>query len=412
MKLDAAETHTNYHSIWWIATGLLCLMIVTFIVTSRWGSETNWLGYVRAFSEAAMVGALADWFAVTALFRHPLGIPIPHTAIVPSNKARIGRSLGFFIQKNFLSEEVLEEEAINITGHITRWLGRDENRRSVVRRVRLMIPRFLEAVEEAEIRALLDQQVEGVVRRLDVAKLFGKILSLLTVNGLHEVVLDELVLQSRSFFRANKDWFHAELRQSSPWFIPSFVDKKIAEAIITKSEETFAAALADRNHELRLRVHQAVLTFIDKLEHSEDFQKRGEEIRELLLQNDVFRGYVNSVRDGLIEALKVDVKKDDSQITAAIERILEGFVKTMSASPELQQRINRALRGVFKAAAGDQGNHVAEVVSRTIESWDTTTLVSKLEEQVGRDLQYIRINGTLVGGLVGLLLHSIEQVTK
>jgi uncharacterized membrane-anchored protein YjiN (DUF445 family) len=395
---------------WWVATGLLIFMAALFLATHLWRESVGWLQAVRAFSEAAMVGALADWFAVTALFRYPLGIPIPHTAIIPSNKGRIGRSLGQFVQSNFLSPEVLEGEVVNISGAVARWLSDPGNRKRILRRIRVLVPRVLESVEEGELRAFLDRQVEEIISRIDLAKTSGRLLRLLTSNDMHELVLDEVVRQTRSFFRVNQDWFRGQLRDASPWFVPEFIDKRIFEAILVKTEDTFTKALTDRNHELRRRVHDTVRDFISKLETSPEAQRKGEEIRAMLLANDVFRGYINSLRDGLLEEIKADIRSERSHVAEAIERILTNFVTTMSASEELQQRLNKGIRGALHTLAGEQGGHVADLISRTIDSWDTSTIVSKLEEQVGSDLQYIRINGTLVGGLVGLLLYVIERI--
>jgi uncharacterized membrane-anchored protein YjiN (DUF445 family) len=395
---------------WWVATGLLIFMAVLFLATHLWRADLSWLQAVRAFAEAAMVGALADWFAVTALFRYPLGIPIPHTAIIPSNKGRIGRSLGQFVQSNFLSREVLEGEVVNISGAVARWLSEPGNRKRILRRVRVLVPRMLESVEEGELRAFLDRQVEEIMSRIDLAKTAGRLLRLLTSNDMHELVLDEVVRQTRSFFRANQDWFRGQMRDASPWFVPDFVDKRIFEAILNKTEDTFTKALTDRNHELRRRVHHAVTDLIVKLETSSEAQRKGEEIRALLLANDVFRGYINSLRDGLLEEIKADMRSDKSHVAEAIEKILTNFVTTMSASEDLQQRLNKGIRGALHTLAGEQGGHVAGLISRTIDSWNSSTIVAKLEEQVGSDLQYIRINGTIVGGLVGLLLYLIERI--
>jgi len=395
---------------WWLATLLLVLMAGIFLATTRFDVGQTWVAALRAFAEAAMVGALADWFAVTALFRRPLGLPIPHTAIVPNNKSRIGRSLGSFIQTNFLSEEVLHGQAVNITGAITRWLEVPANRLRVVRRVRRAVPSLLETVEEEDIRRFLDQQVEDAVRRVDLSHLAGKVMRLFTANGMHEMVLDEVVKQGRTFFRSNEDWFKAQLREASPWFLPEFVDRRIFDAIVEKTEQTLANALTDRNHELRLRVHAAVENFLSRLETSSEMRLKGEELKALLLDNEIFRGYVNSIRDGLIAAMRSDIERDDSQLAQAVERLLESFVRTMSSSPELQDRANILLRRFFSAVVGDQSGYVADLISTTIDSWDTTTLVSKLEQQVGRDLQYIRVNGTLVGGLVGLVLFIVGRL--
>ncbi len=393
---------------WWMATGLLALMTVVFAVATALHWREGWLGSLRAFAEAAMVGALADWFAVTALFRRPLGLPIPHTAIVPANKSRIGRSLGLFVQHNFLSEHALEGELVNISGGLARWLGESENRYRVTRRVRELLPQVLQTLDEDEVRRFIDVQVEDFVSRVDFARAGGKILRMLTANGMHEVLVDEVVQQSQIFFRTNRDWFRGQLREASPWFIPEFVDRRIFESIVNRTEETFSGALKDRNHELRLRIHSALVVFIEKLEHSDELQEKGREFRTMLLSSDVFRTYVRSVRDAIVQEIQSDIRREDSTLVASLDQALSTLVTSMSASPELQTKLNRLIRGVLRTVVGNKSNHVANLISRTIDSWDTTTLVSKLEEQVGHDLQYIRINGTIVGGLIGVLLYLVS----
>ncbi len=394
---------------WWVATGLLALMTVVFVGASALHWHTGWQGAVRAFAEAAMVGALADWFAVTALFRRPLGLPIPHTAIVPANKARIGRSLGLFVQRNFLSEHALEGELVNISGGIARWLAVEENRNRVTRRVRELVPQVLQTLDEREVRRFIDTQVEDFVSRIDFARAGGKVLRMLTANGMHETLIDELVQQSQLFFRANKDWFRSQLREASPWFIPEFVDRRIFESIVSRTEDTLSSAIKDRNHELRLRIHSALVVFIERLEHSSEAQEKGNQLRALLLGSEIFRTYVSTVRDSIVAEIQSDIRREDSTLVQSLDRALSTLVVSMSASPELQTKLNRLIRGVLRAVVGDKSNHVANLIARTIDSWDTTTLVSKLEEQVGYDLQYIRINGTVVGGLVGVLLYLVVQ---
>ncbi len=408
--LEARDNPPRFSFVWWIATTLLLSMAGLFSLCSLFIDLYPWVGAVRSFSEAALVGALADWFAVTALFRHPLGLPIPHTAIIPRNKSRIGKSLGVFVQRNFLSKEALEGESLNITGAIARWLELPANRKNIVSRIASVLPKIISSLEEREVKVFVDQQVEDFIRRVDFAKAGAKLFRTLTANGMHEVMLDEVVEQSRGFFRANQEWFGRELREASPWFVPDFVDRKIFTSIVEKTEDTFSKALSDKNHELRKRLHGSILIFVEKLETSDDFQKKGEALKEVLLSSEIFRGYISSLRDAFLQSVKADAQSDTSLLAATIDRILKNFVATTKASPALQHRLDNFMRSVLRSAFGEQSNHVADLIARTIEGWDTKTLVSKLEDQVGNDLQYIRINGTLVGGLVGLFLYYIEKL--
>jgi uncharacterized membrane-anchored protein YjiN (DUF445 family) len=400
----------GYSRVWWVATILLVSMAALFVTCQLLMGTYPELSPVRAFAEAALVGALADWFAVTALFRHPLGLPIPHTAIIPRNKSRIGRSLGLFVQRNFLTEKALEGESLNITGAIARWLEFPTNRKTITNRVSTLLPKIISSLEEHEVKSFVDDQVEEFIRRVDFAKTGAKLFRSLTANEMHDVMLDEMVGHARDFFRSNKEWFRRELREASPWFVPDFIDKRIFSAIVDKTEDTFSKALSDKNHELRRRLHGSVLIFIEKLESSEEFRVKGEKLKETLLASDVFRGYMSALRDSFLQSIKSDAQSESSLIVATIDRILANFVSTMKASPALQHRMDAFMRSVLRAAFGEQSSHVADLIARTIEGWDTKTLVSKLEDQVGNDLQYIRINGTIVGGLVGLLLYAVERL--
>lgn len=406
---EESEQTSRTSSLWWTATGLLGGMTALFIVTGLFKGQYGWLGGLHAFAEAAMVGALADWFAVTALFRHPFGIPIPHTAIVPQNKARIGRSLGLFIQKNFLSEQVLESEAVNMSGALARWLSQPGNKDAFLRRLRVVVRRSLEFVETHDAKRFIDQQIELVLREVDVAKGLGKLLRALTVDGAHDLLLDEVAVQSKAFFRNNQDWFRQQLREASPWFVPDFVDRRIALAFIDKTEATLTAFVSDRNHELRVRLRRTMDSFIDSLESSPEMRQRGYEVRDALLSNEVFRSYIGSLRDSLVRELYEDAARERSVIAQAAETVITAFVREMESSPEVQRRVNRVIRVILRSVVGESENRIADLIARTIDRWDSSTLVRRLEEHVGSDLQYIRINGTLVGGAVGLILYCIGR---
>jgi len=398
--------------VWWVATGLLVVMAGTFGVTTYLGAEQEWVRIVRAFAEAATVGALADWFAVTALFRRPLGLPIPHTGIIPNNKSRIGKSLGMFVQRNFLTEEVLEGQVVNISGSFARFLQSSVNRERIVQRVRALVPQLLEIASDAEIKSFLSQQVEDIIQRTDLARGAAKFLRTLTSNQMHEVVLDEVIQQLQGLFRSNQIWFRYQLRQATPWFVPEFVDRKIFDAIAAKTEQTLTEALQNKNHELRQRLLNALYSVIVRLETAEELRKKGEELKAVLLGSTAFREYIAAVRDTLLAGIDADVKKRDSLLLASLQRVLQNLVDTLSSSPSLQRKLNRFIRNVLSTLVGKESTFVADLISKTIDGWDTKTLVSKLEEQVGADLQYIRINGTLVGGLIGVVLYMLSTLAR
>jgi uncharacterized membrane-anchored protein YjiN (DUF445 family) len=407
-KVESESAPGRGTKVWWVATGLLLLMAIVFGVTTYINSESTWLKMVRAFSEAAMVGALADWFAVTALFRRPLGLPIPHTGIIPNNKSRIGRSLGLFVQRNFLTEAVLDSQVVNISGSFARFLQNSENRHGIVERVKALVPQILEIANDAEIKKFLNQQIEEIIKQADLARGGSRFLRMLTSNQMHEMLLDEVIQQLQGVFRTNQVWFRYQLREATPWFVPEFVDRKIFDAIANKTEQTLSEALSNRNHELRQKLLSALYSLIVRLETSADLQKKVEDLKVVLLSSDVFREYIGSLRDAVLAGIDADVKSRDSLLLASLSRVLQGMVDTLSASNSLQRKLNRFIRSILSTLVGQDSTFVADLISKTIDGWDTKTLVGKLEEQVGADLQYIRINGTLVGGLVGLVLYLLS----
>lgn len=359
-----------------------------------------------------MVGALADWFAVTALFRHPLGIPIPHTAIVPANQARIGKNLGQFIEQNFLVDEVIQRDDFNIAGSAAAWLDVEDNRRFLVTRVQALLPQFAAAFEDRDISSLVRESLVEEIRKVDLAPAAGKVLSALTAGDAHEILLDEAVKLSREFFRRQSPWIREKLGEVSPWFVPDFVDHKIFASMMGKAEETFTAALTDRNHELRLKVHEAMNEFIDKLQTSDEYIERGRHIREILLTNETFLSYLSVLRSKIVAALREDLERPDSRIARALESALLGLARLLAEDPAFRDRANRAVKQAVSAVIGAHRHDISETIARTVQSWNSNTLVQRLEEQVGKDLQYIRINGTLVGGLVGLVIYALSKLVQ
>lgn len=367
---------------------------------------------LRAFSEAAMVGALADWFAVSALFRHPLGIPIPHTAIIPNNQGRIGRNLGQFIEQNFLVDEVLQKDDFRLAGTAAEWLSLEENRRFLVGRLQAVLPQFATAFEDRDISSLVRESLVDELRKINVAEVTGRVLSALTAGDAHEVILDEVVKVSREFFRRQAPWIRGKVSEVSPWFVPDFVDQKIFSALVDKAEETFTEALNDRDHALRRKIHEAMAEFIEDLKSSADFHERGAHIREILLTNETFLKYISSIRGKIVAALKTDLSRPDSRIARALDSALLSLAQLLLEDEAFRDKANRAVKQAIAAVIGAHRKDISDTIARTVQSWNTPTLVNRLEEQFGKDLQYIRINGTLVGGLVGLVIYALTKFVQ
>jgi uncharacterized membrane-anchored protein YjiN (DUF445 family) len=406
-----------------IATGLLMAMTLVFVATllvekyhaAQYHPEwLAWLGYVRAFAEAAMVGALADWFAVTALFKRPLGLPIPHTAIIKTNKDRIGASLGNFVEKNFLTPEVIATRlgVIDMPQKAAEWLTDGDHANRLAERITGFVPDVLNAVAGENVQALIEENLTARLRTIDVAPLAGNILATLTAENRHQGLLDEALKIGEKLLHANKDAIRTKIREESPWYVPGFVDDKIYEKIMTKAEETLREMNADPNHELRRQFHRATQDFIQSLRTSPEYRAKAESLRDELLNHPVVRQYFSSLWTDVKAMIIHDVEQPDSAIRAQLERSIRAFGEKMLADDELRTRLNIWIQTLVQTIIAARRNEIASLIADTVKNWDGDTMSERIELYVGKDLQYIRINGTVVGGLVGLCIYALSQLFR
>lgn len=394
------------------AAGLLLAMAIVFIAASIGMQSWSWLGYIRAFAEAAMVGALADWFAVTALFRHPLGIPIPHTAIIPNNKDRIGESLGVFVQNNFLSPEILSEKIAswNIAEKIADWLADEHNATLIADKLTTALPDILQTFNDESVNRFIEQNITSRVRAIEVAPLLGNVLTTLTANNKHQELLDAALRLAAELLEENKDAIREKIRQESPWFVPGFVDNKLYERIIHRAEAVLTEVNSNPQHDLRRKFHRATQEFIDNLRTSPDYKERGENIKEELLNHPIVRQYFARVWTDVKTKILNDVAAPNSPIREHVRTTAMGIGQSLANDHAMQEKLNTWVQQAALSAVSSRRMEIASLISDTVRRWDANTVTRKIELQVGRDLQYIRINGTLVGGLVGLLIYTFSQL--
>lgn len=393
-----------------VATLLLLIMAAIFAATHVWHSDELWVQLLRAFCEAGLVGGLADWFAVTALFRRPLGLPIPHTAIIPNNRSRIGRSLGSFIEKNFLTPEILETGQINLSLYFLNWAEKSDNRSRLMAGLKRVLPKAIAGLRSADLQGVFAEIFKHEITKVNVAQLFARALTLVKQANAENRVIDEAVSLGREFFRANQTWIRESIKDASPWFIPDYVDQKIFEAIVIKTEQTLTDALEDPQHELRKRLLAAFDNFIVQLETSPKYRAMGEELKATVLASQAFHGFFGSIKGSLLDALLKDMNSQGSKSFSALEEAITRTLQLMARDHGLQNRINQIIRSAVTDIVGGNRKQIVELIARTVESWDATSLVERLESQVGRDLQYIRMNGTIVGGLVGVLIYGLSTL--
>jgi uncharacterized membrane-anchored protein YjiN (DUF445 family) len=398
-----------------IATGLLVAMACVFLTARYFLNVHPAIGFVKAFAEAAMVGGLADWFAVTALFRHPLGIPIPHTAIIPRNKDRIGDTLAQFLRQNFLTPSVVARRmrGVDVAGAVGRFLA-DPNHGGTGR-LRdggsRLLANLLESLDDQRLGGMVKGAITDRLRALDAAPLTGQALAAAMKAGRHEPLLTGLLVRASALIADNeamiRDMVHERSNTLLRW---TGLDGNVADAIITALNKLFHDLGADPDHPLRLRVDDMLADLADRLQNDPDMKTRVAAFKADMIENPALQDWIAGLWDQGRSALLSAARNPDRAMAGKLGDALRQLGNTVQQDAALRQTINRFARRAAVGAAASYGDGIVTLVSETVRSWDAEKVTNSIENAVGRDLQYIRVNGTLVGGLVGLLLHSVDLV--
>jgi len=389
------------------ATLLLVAATVLFVVTRALESRYPWVAFIRATMEAAMVGGLADWFAVTALFRHPLGIPIPHTAIVPAKKDRVGRTLGAFVQRNFLSRDVIEHRlrSMEVGRRLAEWLSNPDNARTISRNVALAMSSAADVLRDEDVEEMIDRSLADRVRAMQLAPVLGRVLTVITEDNRHQEVLDEALRLASRTVNENADLIRERIERETPWWIPSAVDDKIFKRVLKGIQRLLSDLSADPRHELRQRFDASLSRFIERLNTSPEFAARVDTWKEEFLNNEAARKFSASLwRDGK-EALAKFAADPGSAAPSAIEKGLTTFGQKALDDPDLLSKLDDFAIDVAAYLVAKYQNEVADLIATTVASWDPELTSRRVELAIGRDLQFIRINGTIVGGLAGMVIY-------
>jgi uncharacterized membrane-anchored protein YjiN (DUF445 family) len=393
------------------ATGLLILMGLIFILARMLEAEHPWLGYVRATAEASMVGGIADWFAITALFRHPLGIPIPHTAIIPRRKDRIGRSLGNFVQNNFLSPEVLSAKlrAAQLSRRAAEWLSHPENARAAAQNAGAVLQGAGNVVRDEDVHALLDRTVVEPLRQVPIAPVLAKGLALLTVDDRHQQLLDRVIQGLVRLVAENEELIRERIREESPWWVPDVVDDRIHRKVLSGIERTLFEVGDDPDHPLRHQFDELLADWMVQLKDSPEVIARAEAIKQQVLDPETSGRLAASLWQELKSILGRQGGADDGA-SGAVARGLGALGSAALEDEALLEKIDGWVIGAVLKVVEQHRGEVGQLIAQTVSSWDPDETTRRIELLVGRDLQFIRINGTLVGGLVGLLIYTATQV--
>ncbi|HKX21740.1 MAG TPA: DUF445 domain-containing protein [Rhizorhapis sp.] len=393
-----------------VATGLLLLMAALFIVARSTEELHPLIGFVRAFAEAAMVGGLADWFAVTALFRHPLGLPIPHTAIIPRNKDRIGDTLALFLRDNFLTPAVVARRMyrLDVASAAGRFLaspaiGDGRLRQGASR----LVADILEALDQERLGGMVKAGLRQRIRALNIAPLLGQALDASMKDGRHRPLIDGIVKWAAKTLEANenliRDMVHQRAGRIMRW---TGLDENLANAIISGLEKLIGEMASDPAHPLRATAEEGLAKLAADLQSSRRMQERVARVRDELLDNPAMQRWIDGLweqaRAGLLRA----ARDPDAAMAGRLGEALRQLGATLQGDARLRLMINRFARRTAVGITASYGDGIVRLVSETVRGWDAETVTGRLENAVGRDLQYIRINGTLVGGLVGVTLHG------
>ena len=395
-----------------VATGLLVAMAAVFLAARAYQSAYPWLGFVRAFAEAAMVGGLADWFAVTALFRHPLHLPIPHTAIIPRNKDRIGDQLATFLRANFLIPHVVARRMrrVDVAGVAGRWLTQPTGAsRRLTRGISRMATEVLQALDQERLGGMIRAAMVARVREIDVSPLLGRALAAAIAEDRHLPVLDAVVRWAGKVLRANEHLIRQMVHERAGSILRwTGFDETLANKLIDGLDKMLIEMAENREHPIRMRAEEALAKLAVDFEQNAAMRARVEALKTALLENPAMQDWINGLWEQARGAMLRAARDPEKLLAGPVGDALRQLGDTLQREPRLGRTINRFVRRAVVGAAADYGDAIVRLVSETVRGWNAATITTRLEHAVGKDLQYIRINGTLVGGLVGLALHAVD----
>ena len=397
-----------------VATGLLVVMAGVFVVSRAFELHYPWLSYVKSFAEAAMVGGLADWFAVTALFRHPLGLPIPHTAIIPRNKDRIGEALANFLRENFLVPAVVARRMRNIdlAGAAGRFLQTPAGEGNRIRAgASRLIADIFEGLDDERLGGIVKGAISGRLRKMEVAPLLGHALASAINEDRHVPMLEASIRWTARALDANEQLIRDMVHKKANWILKlAGLEAKLADAIIDGLRKLTVEMSTDPAHPVRQKIEEALAQLANDLQTRPETRERVEAIKDQLLDNQSVSLWLDTLWQKGREAIIRAARNPDAVLAGKLGEVMRSMGTTLESDARIRAAINQFARRATVGMAASYGSSIVKLVSETVRGWDARTVTARLEAAVGRDLQYIRINGTLVGGMVGLVLHLLDRL--
>jgi uncharacterized membrane-anchored protein YjiN (DUF445 family) len=392
-----------------VATGFLVAAAALFLICVTVGDGHGVWGYLQAAAEASMIGGLADWFAVTALFRHPLRLPIPHTAIIPRKKDQIGAALATFVQRYFLTAPVIGERitAADVPGRVGEWLADPTHAARVSEELAAGLQGAARLMSDEELTQSVARFADTKLRQLDVAPIASRIIDAVISSGEHQVVLAAGLRGLMRFLDLNQDVFRKRLYAESPEWVPHWVDDRVFDRGFSAVQSFLADVTADERHELRQQYDRYLREYAEALRTDPVRAARLDVAKQKLLDHPEARAWLSSLGGTIKAAIVAGSADPDSEIRRTLASLVQRLADALRYNEELRTRIDAWLQRGVGYVLARYGDDIAELISGTVARWDAEETGRRLELQVGRDLQFIRLNGTVVGALVGVLIYTV-----
>ncbi|PXY42992.1 DUF445 domain-containing protein [Flavobacterium hydrophilum] len=388
------------------ALALLGVAVLLFIIAIYFK-----IPMLQAFSEAAMVGGIADWFAVVALFRHPLGIPIWHTAIIPTKKNEIGENLGNFVSEEFLDREKLEGklDEFNLASKASDWLSQEENADNIANAVAVnVIPGILKAIKDEDIKRFIQVQFKEKLEGVNFGNWVAVALEPLQKGDLKDQMLTNLLEVMSSELTNNKDLIRQKVKASTPFLSFGLADKSITEGVFNGLQD-FLNEAKNPDSEVRIKIDEYIFNFLEKVKNSEEMRTKINDMILNFVGKKEVQDYINGIWDEIKLSITTDLEKgDDSSIKKSVSNLIQVFGNGLKEDAVMSNKINNFIKIDLLSVLMNNKKVIGDLISSTVKSWDGKEVSEKLELEIGKDLQYIRINGTLVGGFIGLIIYGVE----
>jgi uncharacterized membrane-anchored protein YjiN (DUF445 family) len=395
-----------------VAAGLLVLAAAVYVVSRTVGDGRDGWGYVQAAAEASMVGGLADWFAVTALFRRPLRLPIPHTAIIPSKKDQIGAGLAGFVQQYFLTTEIVGErvQAARVPERVGEWLADPAHARRLAAELSQAISGLAAVLRDDELRTAVAAFADRRLRELDIATLSARLLDAVRGAGQHQAALTTVLRGMRKFLENNRSEFRGRLERESPPWVPEWVDERVFNKGFSLLQAFITDVIDDEDHALRRGFDEQLADLARRLREDPEQIEKIERARDQLLEHPSVHEYLNNLWDSAKQLLLDKADDETSDLRRSVESLTVRGGEVLRDDPVVGTKVNEALQRLVDHVVSNYADDLTDIITTTIERWDTEDTSRRLELQVGRDLQFIRVNGTVVGALAGVAIYAITQL--